>query len=261
MNAQPPLSLIDLFRGLEEHHFVVMKTLPEPDPKPGSDIDLLCQDAIMLGRAFVRNARPLIALGYEIRISSLPETDQTHIDLMLDDAIQLRIDLHEGLGCYPGLTVRETFARGVIDRKQNASIKTPLGDLHLPIPEPIDNLVLRYLEYHAFFDARPDKVKHAQAIAEQTTHDPALQQAFFDRLSQAMANRPARPFLKYCDFNAKRQLTWLYWSLRDKTAWRITWLKQAVFLAISQPRIFIRKLAGKLIPSINNHSAYCKKAH
>lgn len=261
MNTLPALSLTDLFHGLDEYRYVVMKTLPDADPKPGSDIDLLCDNAVALGRAFVRNARPLIALGYEIRVSTILETDQTHIDLMLGGEIRLRLDLHEGLRCFPGLTIRETYASSILANKQTTALQTKNGLLQLSVPDPVDNLVLRYLEYHAFFDARPDKLKHAKAIAEQTADDPALREAFFGRLSQAMTNRPAEPFLKYCDFNAKRQLTWLYWSVRDKAALRATWLKQATLLAVCQPRVFTRKLAGKLIPSINTQPPYCKKAH
>lgn len=261
MTTDATLSLIELFSGLDAQHFVVMKSLPEAEPKPGSDIDLLCDDAVALGRLLVRNARPMIEQGYEIRITAVPETSQTHIDLMQGDMLRLRLDLHEGLGCYPGIPIRETYAKRLLDNKQQATLQTPSGVLNLPVPSPVDNLVLRYLEYHAFFDARPDKVKHADHIAAHWTVDPTMRDAFFDRLSQAMAIRPAQPFIKHCDFNAKRQVTWAYWSLHDKLAWRLAWAKQVLTLAASEPRVFARKLKNKLLPGHAKPHAFHTEAH
>lgn len=261
MKTLQPSSLPAIFRDLASHRFAVMKSLPEACPKPGSDIDLLCEDAVELGRALLRNCRELIAQGYELRIRQLPETSQTHIDLMLGDQIQLRLDLHEGLGCYPSLTLREPYARCILDRAQPSRLQTPDGPVDLPMPDAADNLVLRYLEYHAFFDGRPDKIKHAQAIVDQTANDPALRQQFFDRLAQAMTKRPSKTVLKHCDFNAKRQITWAYWSVRDKIAWRVVRVKQLAMMALTEPGVFLRKLTHKLMPGTAKRHGLPTEAH
>ena len=171
------------------------------------------------------------------------------------------MDLHEGLGCYPSLTIRETYAQCILDRVETSRIQTSDGPVDLPIPDVVDNLVLRYLEYHAFFDARPDKVKHAEAIVDQTAHDPALRQAFFDRLSQVMTTRPAEAVLKHCDFNAKRQLTWLYWSVRDKIAWRVVRVKQLATMALTEPGVFLRKLLNKFTSGTPKRHGLSTEAH
>lgn len=248
MKTLSPQSLPTVLHGIEHHRYVVMKTLPAPVPETGSDIDLLCDDAVAMGRQLVRNCRPLIAQGYEIRVRDLPESGQTHIDLMDGGMILLRLDLHEGLRYYPNLKIRETYAARLLNRRQWTALDTPDGVVRLAVPDKTDNLVLRYLEYHAFFDRRPDKIKHAEAIAEETSDNPSLHRTFLDRLAEATTTRPATPLLHHCDINLKRQLTWAIWSVRDKLAWRLAWCKQVAVLLLTEPGLFLRKLANKFVP-------------
>ena len=248
MNSTAPISLDQVFDGISSFSYVVMKTLPDAEPVKGSDIDILCEDQIALGRVLIRNCRPLIDLGYTIRVRQLAEQNQTHIDLMCDEQIMLRLDLHQDLSGYPGLSVRETFAGSLLSRREWAEVETGSGSLRLAVPEKTDNLVLRYLEYHAFFAARPDKVKHADAVAEQIALNHELQRAFFDRLAEATTTRPVTPVLQHCDLNLRRQLTWLVWSIRDKIAWRIRRAKELLMMAVTEPGEFTRKLTNKLIP-------------
>lgn len=248
MSTRTPFSLGELLGGIESHRYAVMKTLPDAQPIIGSDIDLLCDDQVALGRTLIQRCRLLIDQGYTVRVRQKPERNQTHIDVMQGDQIQLRFDLHQGLDAYPGLAIRETYAAALLDRRQWAELTTPAATLRLAVPDDADNLVLRYLEYHAYFAARPDKIKHAEVVAEAITREAALKDMFFDRLSQAMTTRPAAPVLQHTGLNLRRQITWLYWSLRDKVAWRLRWAKEVLTLALTEPGVFTRKLINKLAP-------------
>ena len=244
-----PAAAIDLhqvFDQTQAHDIAVMKSLPAGSPEPGSDIDLLCTDKVALGKRLLRNCRPLIKEGYTLRLRDRPETDQAHLDILHGNKITLRLDLHEGLGAYQRVAVKATFAQRLLTRREWAEVECPGGTLTLPVPEAIDNLVLRYLEYHEWFDRRPDKIKHAEHIAEQFTADPSLTKAFYDRLLQATSQRPTLPALHYCDLNLKRQCVWAFWSLRDKLAYRLRDLRNIAVMAVTRPGEFTGKLIHKL---------------
>lgn len=243
------IDLPAIFNRTNAHDFVVMKTLPKAKPEIGSDIDLLCRDKTTLGKQLLRNSQPLISLGYTLRLRELPETDQTHLDIMHGNQIALRLDLHEGLGAYRRVPIKGTFTTNLLARRTWADLTCPTGSIQLPIPDTLDNLVLRYLEYHEWFDARPDKIKHADHIAQAFANDPASAHAFYERLMQATNQRPSHPALRYCDLNLKRQLIWAYWSLRDKLAWRLKNARHLCVMAASEPTVFTRKLLRKLTPA------------
>jgi hypothetical protein len=247
-NALIPISLPEIFGQTESHAYALMKSLPAGEPELGSDIDILCLDKAALGKQLLRNCRLLIEHGYTIRLRELPETDQAHLDIMQGRMIALRLDLHEGLGAYQRVPIKDTFEQRLLDRREWATVDCPAGVLRLAVPDPIDNLVLRYLEYHEWFEARPDKVKHAEYIAKQLTDDPDKATAFYDRLMQATSQRPNLPELRYCDLNLKRQIVWVYWSARDKLAWRLSSFKNIFVMACTQPGLFISKVAQRLTP-------------
>jgi hypothetical protein len=250
--ADTTTASIDLHQVFDQTHaqdFAVMKSLPAGSPKPGSDIDLLCKDKIALGKHLMRNCRALIKDGYTIRLRDLPETDQAHLDIQRGDQIALRLDLHEGLGAYKRVPIKDTFVQRLMDRREYAAVDCPAGPLQLPVPDAIDNLVLRYLEYQEWFDRRPDKIKHADHIAEQFASDPAAAKAFYDRLMQATHQRPTLPALRYSDLNLKRQCVWAFWSLRDKLVHRLRDLRTIAVMALTRPGEFFSKLINKLTPS------------
>lgn len=253
--------LMQVFHQTKQHEYVVMKSLPDSQPAMGSDIDLLCADKAALGKQLLRNCRPLIAEGYALRLRDLPETDQTHLDIMHGGKIVLRLDLHEGLGAYQRVPIKETFAQRLLGRRGWSEIACPAGTLQLPVPDAIDNLVLRYLEYHEWFDARPDKIKHADTIAAEFANDPAKAKTFYDRLMQATSMRPSRPVMQHCDLNLKRQCVWAYWSVRDKLAWRLNDLRNIALMAVTQPGVFTRKLVNKFTPAPLRSRPLQHKAH
>lgn len=244
-----PLFTIDLtsiFVQTQSHDYAVMKTLPEGQPALGSDIDILCADKAALGKQFLRNCQPLIMDGYTVRLRDLPETDQAHLDIMRGDTIVLRLDLHEGLGAYQHIPIKETYTQRLLERREWSDVPYPSGALRLAVPDEIDNLVLRYLEYHEWFDRRPDKIKHADHIAQALADHPEKAKAFYDRLMQATSQRPTGPALRYCDLNLKRQCIWAFWSLRDKLAWRLASARNIAVMAITQPGVFTSKVLGRL---------------
>ncbi|MBX2852611.1 MAG: hypothetical protein KTR15_12805 [Phycisphaeraceae bacterium] len=254
---------IDLHRVFDQtqpHEFAVMKSLPKGSPEPGSDIDLLCTDKVALGKQLMRNCRSLINDGYTIRLRDLPETNQAHLDILHGDKIALRLDLHEGLGAYQHIPVKETFAQRLMDRREYAAVDCPKGLLQLPVPDATDNLVLRYLEYQEWFDRRPDKIKHAEHIADRFASDPSATKTFYERLMQATNQRPTLPALRYCNLNLKRQCVWALWSLRDKLAYRLKGLRNIAVMALTRPGEFLSKLINKLTPSALRSRALQHKA-
>jgi hypothetical protein len=246
----PPIDLPQLFAETEQHAYAVMKSLPNGEPELGSDIDILCEDKAALGRQLLRNARPFIAQGYALRVRELSDTDQTHIDLLRrDGAIALRLDLHEGLGAFRRTPMKSTFAQSVLTRRTWSPIDCGGKTLSLPVPDEVDDLVLRYVEYHEWFEARPDKIKHAEFIADRLADRPDLARAFYERLAQATHRRPSRAVMQYCDLNVKRQCVWAYWTLRDHVAWRIARLRELGVLALTEPSVFAAKLIHRVTPA------------
>jgi len=249
MTYSDAINLMQIFDQTCSHEYVVIKSLPDGEPEFGSDIDILCADKTELGKLFLKNCRPYLSEGCEIRLREIPETDQTHLDILRDTKIVLRLDLHEGLGAYQRVPVKETYSQRLLNRRTWAEVNCPSGILKLAVPDDVDNLVLRYLDYHEWFEGRPDKIKHADHIADQFANNSTVAKIFYDRLLQATSKRPTQPALRYCDLNLKRQCVWAFWSVRDKLAWRINAVRRIAILAITQPSIFARKLVHRLTPS------------
>lgn len=169
-NSNKKINIKDFFKKIENLNYVLVKK-PEnfPDYYQGSDLDIFCdnkktliQQILIEGNKYVEN------YDYEIKVSSNEETKHTKVDFFLNNEIDIRFDIHEGLPNFKKIEVRKDYIYSLLNNKQKFEIK---NDVFVYIPSDIDELILRYIEYFERFEKRPDKVKHLDYIEKYIGND------------------------------------------------------------------------------------------
>jgi hypothetical protein len=59
---------------------------------------------------------------------------------------------------------------------------TIINGLNISVPSDLDEAIIRYIEYHEWFDSRPDKIKHVRMIEDFIENNKIPQNVFFDKI-------------------------------------------------------------------------------
>ena len=166
----PQIDLIKLVCEIEDY-VLIKKSNEFPDYSSGSDVDLLVMDK--------DTALQKVVDFYESDFSSKGELKVTdkeyhcHIDFLVDDKLDIRIDLIHNFNFLTKLSVKNGFLIKVFKDRQILDLEN--GSIYIPAPE--DDLTIRYFEYLEYFDLYPNKIKHLDYICE--VDDELLKKHFF----------------------------------------------------------------------------------
>lgn len=167
----PQIDLIKLLCEIEDY-VLIKKSKEFPDYSSGSDVDLLVMDK--------DSALQKVVTFYESNFSSKGElkiTDKEyhcHIDFLVDDKLDIRIDLIHNFDFFTKLSVKSAFFIKIFKDRQTFDIVN--GSVYIPAPE--DDLTIRYFEYLEYFDLYPNKIKHLNYICD--VNDDLLKKRFFE---------------------------------------------------------------------------------
>jgi len=174
-NNKKQLNIKSFMMNLIDLNYVLIKK-PDyfPEYYPGSDLDIICDNKkILIQRLLIEGNKYILESNYEIRVSSNEEMKHTKVDFYLDDKIELRFDVHEGLPRFTKVQIRSDYIYPLLENKQKID--------SVNVPSHIDELILRYIEYFEWFHKRPDKIKHLEYI-EKYLKNGDERKKFFDRL-------------------------------------------------------------------------------
>jgi len=181
MNADDKkLNIKDFFKKFENINYILVKK-PEhfPNYYKGSDLDIFCDNKKSLIQQILTEGNKYIEnFNYEIRVSSNEETKHTKVDFYLNNEIDIRFDIHEGLPNFKKIKIRNDYFYSLLDNKHKLEIE---NNLFIYIPSYIDDMILRYIEYFEWFEKRPDKIKHLDYI-EKHIKDEKEREDFFKQL-------------------------------------------------------------------------------
>ena len=171
------INLTEIFKSLENKYYTIIK-LPEIFPlyKTGSDLDIFCFDIDDFAKNILAILQKNIDDNLHIEMNRMD--GQMYIDLMERDKIHFRFDLYDRLPKYNNVNIKEGFFSSVIE----SSIVKELNDIKVKIPSKVDEVILRYIEYHEWFVQRPDKIKHIHYIEDQIRNNGVDVNNFFDKL-------------------------------------------------------------------------------
>jgi len=158
------LDLDEFFQEFNHHTYCIIKTNDDlPSYKKGSDLDIFCYDIDQMATIILNVGNQYINQGLEIVISNMK--GQRYIDFIHinTDVIEFRFDLYSALPSYKNILIKPAFFENVLENKIQIDIHDKSS---IYVPAPIDDKILRYIEYQEWYGQRPDKIKHINYILE-----------------------------------------------------------------------------------------------
>ena len=165
MSCKLKVDLIPLFKALSKEQYVIIKPSNQlPDYTIGSDIDIFSYDSekmINIITSFLSNS-----LVHKQSIEVKDSIEKAHIDLIVEEQINIRFDIYKRMPKYREILIKDSFYTSVIESGVHRDISQNSDGVIIKVPSKVDDFILRYVEYHEFYAHRPDKLKHIEYIKE-----------------------------------------------------------------------------------------------
>ncbi len=159
------LDLGELFYHLRDDAYAVIKSTDATAYAVGGDLDLFCYSAASTAKKIVEGLSPLLREEDELLVR---EKSDAHIqvDFNTEGALEIRFDLYSALPSYKKIHLKEHFVFSVVENAKKVRSTRNEEAYFIKYASPIDDLILRYVEYIEWYELRPDKVKHLDFIVE-----------------------------------------------------------------------------------------------
>lgn len=159
------LDLLDFFKSVDGAAYCVVKMSPDfPRHAPGEDIDIFCYPLsdfvariLLWGDRFVKQ-------GGRIKVQDLHGKTQVHVDFFKDARLLFRFDLYGALPAYQKLRIKPALFESVIENAGRHPFGNGASAVEVKVPATVDDLLIRYLEFMEYYDAKPGKIKHLDFI-------------------------------------------------------------------------------------------------
>lgn len=174
------LDLDHFFYEARHQIYVVTKLADFPNYYKRSDIDVFCYDKTAFARVVLDVGNQYLDQGFEIRVWDKDDS-HTYVDFYLDGELDFRFDLYGSLPCYTRVRLKEHYLYSVIENASVLHREHDGEEYPVYVPSPVDDLLLRYVEYIEWYELRPDKIKHLDYIMAAVSSDSS-RIAFLDKL-------------------------------------------------------------------------------
>jgi hypothetical protein len=164
------IDLDQFFHAVREQIYVVIKLGDFPNYYKGSDIDVFCYNKDTFAKTILGVGNEYLGRGFEILVSNRGY-GHTHVDFFQKGELEFRFDLHQSLPEYKRVKIKKHYIFSVIENAQTINREYQDETYFLYVPSPIDELMLRYIEYIEWYETRPDKVKHIDFILKDISGD------------------------------------------------------------------------------------------
>jgi len=151
--------------GLAREVFCIVK-LPDSFPaiRRGGDLDLFCYDLDRVSQRLLALAKADVeALGFTVRIRR-GGPDHWHLDLMDGEAIECRFDLYGAMPAYRRIRVKPGLFESIVEHAEPHEGEWQGGRFVYHLPAPLDDALIRTLEYCEYYWTGPDKLHHLAHI-------------------------------------------------------------------------------------------------
>ncbi len=169
------LNLIPFFESIDSEYYCVIK-LSEGFPaySPGDDIDIFCYEPDSITRKVLEWANQYIKKGLEIKVISQAEYNHFTIDFMDGREIHLRFDIYGQLPLYKKVLIKPALFENIIEHSRPVYKKYDNVSFRVNIPDLIDDMLLRYIEFIEWYNIRPDKIKHLDYIMDKINDEKKI---------------------------------------------------------------------------------------
>jgi hypothetical protein len=160
----------------------------------GEDLDILAPGKESVVQPLLAAAAPDVEAGCVARVGYDPAGAYVHLDILKDDVLQLRFDVASRLASFGSYRIAPGYAERIVGSASRREVRIGERLVVVRTAAEIDELVIRYLEYHELFSARPDEIKHLEYVLR-AVEDHAARERFLDRLHEniSLPRHPAVP--------------------------------------------------------------------
>lgn len=170
--------------AIRDCEYAIVKLPPHfPALATGEDLDLVAVEKERVVAALIAAARQDVEAGFVARVSYGPDRSFIHLDLVKDEDLHLRFDVASRLSSFGTYRVRSTYTDRIVEGATRSDVVIGGTTVPVRVAGEIDELVVRYLEYHELFSSRPDKVKHLDYVLRAVESEPE-RRSFFARLHE-----------------------------------------------------------------------------
>jgi len=174
------LDLDQFFFTVQDQIYAVIKLSNEfPSYYKGSDIDIFCYNDSEFAKRILEVGNRYVEQGFEIKVSQ--KLSKACLDFYYDGELDFRFELYQSLPRYKKIHLKEHYIYSVIENASTIMREFEGKPYPFYVPAPIDDLLLRYVEYIEWYETRPDKVKHLEYILA-TIDDAPQRIGFIDKL-------------------------------------------------------------------------------
>ena len=174
------LDLDRFFFEVRGQIYVIVKPGDFPDYYTGSDIDVFCYDKNEFAKLILNVGNGYLDQGFEIRVTDKDES-HTYVDFYFNGELEFRFDLYQSLPKYKRIRLKEHYIYSVTETASVLYREFDGVQYSIYVPSPVDDLLLRYVEYIEWYELRPDKVKHLDYILDAAASDSS-RISFLDKL-------------------------------------------------------------------------------
>jgi hypothetical protein len=187
------LDLVPYLSGISACEYVFIK-LPRPFLRLhlGEDLDIVAVDKEHVVERLLVAAKDDLESGMVVRVTYGPEHSYVHVDLLRDDLLQMRFDVASKLASFGSYRIKDVYAERMLAAAGRSEVTIRGVTVPIRVADELDELVVRYLEYHELFGTRPDKVKHLEYVMAALETSPRCR-AFFGRLHENIELPTAPP--------------------------------------------------------------------
>ena len=174
------IDLIEFINEINDCEYTIVKIGEEfPNYYPRNDIDIFCTDINKVAKKILKVGNKYLDQDFKIEIS---EKDFYHkqIDFLLEGQIDFRFDLFGAFPEYHNVTIKKSYFYSLIDKRKEKIITHKEIGHKIFVPDTIDEIIVRYLDYLEYFSKRKDKIKHLDYVRKKINESDVLE-SFLDR--------------------------------------------------------------------------------
>jgi hypothetical protein len=175
------MDLMVFFRSIDSENYCIIKISEQfPQYSSGDDVDIFCYDPDKIARKVLEWGNQYTKHGLEIRVKTQKDYNHATVDFLEGKQVELRFDIYGQLPRYKKLLIKPALFESIIEHSQAVDYMCDGERFTVKIPDIIDDMVLRYIEFIEWYNVRPDKLKHLDYIIEKIDEDKRA--GFLDKL-------------------------------------------------------------------------------
>ena len=169
------LNLCRVFQGMNDLVYCVIK-FDENLPRfgKGSDLDIFCFDLPAVVRRIISLLGDQIGSNLMLDVNSSAQYTKIDVKGVRNEDLIYRFDLYGVLPPYRNVALRPALFESIIEGRIEHEIGQGEQRCTIFVPAAVDDLLIRYVEYHEWYAERPDKIKHMEYLLKQSSSDRQL---------------------------------------------------------------------------------------